>query len=221
MKKTAILLGVLGLVAASFAQPSYLLRIKGKPGQTFKYQMNVDQGPSGKMGMQMSMKVAKVQAGQTTVNTTMGGMTMNGQAAPPQIAEQFKKMMIVTVMDARGRTLKTETKGVPGFTGSANQGNTVPYPDKPVKVGGTWSGESDVQGTKVKTNYKLVQVKSVSGKQAAVIHATPTNMPGMKLDGPIVFSVELATGFPISMSMSGTASRGTASQKVKVTMLRM
>lgn len=221
MKKTAILFGLIGLASLSVAQPAYLLRIKAKPGQAFKYQMNIDQGATAKMGMQMTMKVTKVQKGETTLNTSMGKMMMNGQPAPPQIADQMGKLLIITVMDARGRTLKSETKGIQGFSGAGNQGNTVPYPEKPVKIGGTWTAEADMRGSKVKTTYKLVAVKPVAGKQAAVIHAVPSNMPGFKADGPIVFSVELATGFPISMSMSGTASQGTATQKVKMTMLRV
>ena len=221
MKTTAILVALVGFAAVSAAQPSYLLRIKAKPGQAYKYKMDIQQGASGTMGMNMTMKVVKVQKGETTLNTTMGGFTMNGQPAPPQVAEQMKNLLIISVMDARGRTLRSETKGIPGFSGAANQGSTVPYPEKAVKVGGTWSGEADMRGTKVKTNYKLVGVKSVAGRQAAVIHAVPSNMPGIKLSGPIVFSVELATGFPISMSMSGTASQGTATQKIKMTMLRV
>jgi hypothetical protein len=221
MKKTAILLGLVGLASFSIAQPAYLLRVKAKPGQAFKYQMNIDQGPTAKIGMQMTMKAVKVEKGLTTLNTTMGSFTMNGQPAPAAIADQMKKMLIVSVMDARGRTIKTEIKGVPGAPATANQGNTVPYPEKPVRIGGTWSADADFQGQKLKTTYKLIAVKSVSGKQAAVIHAVPTNMPNFKPDGPIVFSVELATGLPISMSMSGTASRGTATQKVKITMLRV
>jgi hypothetical protein len=221
MKKTAILLALVGFASFSAAQPAYLLRIKAKPGQAYKYKMDIDQGTTAKIGMNMTMKVTKVQKGETTINTTMGAFTMNGQPAPAQIADQMKKLLIVSVMDARGRTLRTETKGLQGFSGAANQGNTVPYPEKPVKVGGTWTGEAEMRGTKVKTSYKLVGVKAVAGRQAAVIHAVPSNMPGLKLSGPIVFSVELATGFPISMSMSGTATQGTATQKIKMTMLRV
>ncbi len=223
MKKGLLVASFVGLSVLASAQTSHLLRIKTKTGQTYRYQMNMEQGGNGqtmKFGIQMAMKVAKVQNNQFTINTTMGGVTMNGQAAPPQLADTLKQMLITTVMDPRGRVLKTETKGIPGM-GSAAQGSAVPFPEKAVKVGGTWTGEAEVQGQKVKTSYKLVQIKSVLGKQAAVIHATPSATPNFKTKGPIVFAVELSTGFPLSMSMTGTATQGTTTQTMSMTMRRI
>lgn len=223
MKKGLLIASFVGLAVLASAQTSHLLRIKTKAGQTYRYQMNMEQGGSGqtmKIGIQMAMKVAKVQNSQFTINTTMGGVTMNGQAAPPQLADQLKQMLITTVMDPRGRVLKTETKGIPGMNAGA-QGSAVPFPEKAVKIGGTWTGEAEVQGQKVKTTYKLVQIKSVLGKQAAVIHATPNATTNFKTKGPIVFAVELATGFPLSMSMTGTATQGTTTQTMTMTMRRI
>lgn len=223
MKKGLLIASFCGIAVLATAQTSHLLRIKSKPGQTYRYQMNMEQGGGGqsmKIGIQMAMKVAKVQNSQFTINTTMGGVTMNGQAAPPQVADQLKQMLITTVMDPRGRILKTETKGIPGM-GPGAQGAAVPFPEKAVKVGGTWSGEAEVQGQKVKTTYKLVQIKSVLGKQAAVIHATPSATPSFKANGPIVFAVELATGFPLSMTMNGTSTQGSTTQTMKMTMRRI
>lgn len=223
MKKAVILLSFLALASAVPAQQSVLLRIKAKPGQSFKYSMRMQgSGAQGmNMGMQLSMKVSAVKNKQYTMNTTMGSITMNNQPLPAQASEQIKKMLIVTVLDERGRVLKTETKGVPGApAGGGPEGSSVPFPEKAIKVGQTWTGEATLQGQKVQTTYKLIALKTVSGKPAAVIHATPKNMPQMKLDGPIVFSVELATGFPISMSMSGTVSQGAQGQKMKMTMSR-
>jgi hypothetical protein len=94
MKKIACLFAIAGLAALSVAQPSYLLRIKAKPGQSYKYAMNIDQGAAAKIAMQMTMKVAKVQKGETTLNTTMGNFMMNGQPAPPAVSEQMKKLLI-------------------------------------------------------------------------------------------------------------------------------
>ena len=221
MKKAIILSVLVGAAALGSAQPSYLLRVKAKPGQVFKYAMTVNNGPSNKMGMNMAMKVVKVQNSVFTINTTMSNMTMNGQAMPLQALEQIKKMLIVTTMSARGDTLKTEVKGVPGMTSAPGQGSSVPFPAGPVKVGSSWKGTSNVQGQKVETTYKLTGIKTVLGKQAAVIQATPKGITGFKANGPIVFSVELATGFPLSMSMNGTATQGGQSQPIKITMSRL
>jgi hypothetical protein len=217
MKKALILISLLATVALVPAQ-QYQLKINAKAGQTFKYVMDIiSAGPqASKIGMQMNMKITKVEKGQFTVTTTMGGMTMNGSPAPPTVADQIKQMVLINVMDSRGKVLKSEAKGLPGMP-SGNQGTSVPFPAKPIRIGNTWTGEADIQGKKIKTSYKLIAVKQVAGKQAAVIHATPQNVPQMTLDGPIVFSVELATGFPISMSMSGRGGPGT----VKMTLRRI
>lgn len=223
MKKATLFLTLLAVTATVPAQQSVLLRLKAKPGQNFKYTMRM-QGSGTQamnMAMQMSMKVTSVKNKQFTTNTSMGSITMNNQPLPPQAAEQMKKMLIVTVMDERGRVLKTEMKGIPGApSGGGMEGSSVPFPAGPIKIGQSWSGEATLQGQKVQTTYKLVGLKPVAGRPAAVIHATPKNMPQMTLDGPIVFSVELATGFPLSMSMSGTATRGNQTQKMKMTMNR-
>jgi hypothetical protein len=218
MKKAVLLLSLFAIASAVPAQQSVLLRIKAKPGQSFKYNMRMRGGMN--LGMLLNMKVASVKNKQFTMNTTMGNITMNNQPLPPQAADQLKKMLVVSVMDERGRVLKTETRGVPGAPTGGTEGSSVPFPEKPIRVGQSWSGEATFQGKKVQTTYKLIGLKTVSGKPAAIIHATPKNMPQMKLDGPIVFSVELATGFPLSMSMSGTVTRGTQSQKMKMTMNR-
>lgn len=224
MKKGLLIASFIGLAALSSAQQAHLLRIKVKAGQTYRYQMNMDTSAgarSQKIGIQMLMKVAKVQNSQFTVNSTIGGITMNGQPAPAAVADQLKQIMTISVMDARGNILKTETKGMPGMGQAAGQGSSIPFPQNAVKVGGTWSGVAEMQGQKVKTNYKLIAIKPIMGKQAAVIHATPTGMKNFTPKGPIVFSVELATGFPLSMNMTGTASQGTQKQNISMTMRRL
>jgi len=217
MKKALILVSFLAVAALAPAQ-QYQLKINAKAGQNFKYLMDIASGgpQASKIGMQMNMKVTKVEKGLFTVAMTMGEMTMNGQPAPASVSDQIKQMVMINVMDSRGTVIKSETKGLPGMP-AGNQGTSVPFPAKPVKIGGTWTGEATIQGKKIKTSYKLIAVKQVSGKQAAVIHATPEQTPQMTLDGPIVFSVELATGFPISMSMSGKSGPRT----VKMTLRRL
>ncbi len=224
MKKGLLVASLFGIFAVANAQAPQVLRVKVKAGQAFRYKMSMDNssgGQSMKIGMQMTMKVAKVQNGQSTVNTTMGSITMNGQPIPASASDQIKNMLITTVIDARGNVLKTETKGLPGMAPGASQGSSVPFPAAAVKPGSTWSGQTEVQGQKVKTTYKLVQFKSVLGKQAAIIHATPTASPSFQTKGPIVFAVEVSNGFLLSMSMKGTAKQGTATQNMAVTMQRI
>src|SRR5688500_10619117 len=116
MRKALLLICLISVGSAAPAQQSVLLRLKAKPGQNFKYMMRM-QGSGGQamnMAMQPTRKVASVKSKQYTMNTTMGSITVNNSPLPPQAAEQLKKMLIVTVLDERGRVLKTETKGFPG-----------------------------------------------------------------------------------------------------------
>ncbi len=223
MKKSLLILPALCLAAFSAGQGAQLLRIKAKPGQVMKYVMDMQSGTSSqsmKMGMGMTMKVAAVKNGQWTIHSTIGNVTMNGQPAPAAATEQLKKMLMVTVMDSRATVLKSETRGIAGMPNNS-QGTSVPFPKNPVKVGSTWSGSASIQGQKVETSYKLIAFKPVNGKAAAVIHATPKGMANFKTNGPIVYSVELATGFPLSMSMTGTVTQGTNTQTMKMTMRRV
>jgi len=131
----------------------------------------------------------------------MGDMKFNGQPLPPQATDVFKNMVMTVTFDRAGHAVQTEVTGVPPTLAEQmkKQGanNSVSYPDKPVKVGDTWSGETDMQGKKVKMTYKLARVETVSGKEAAILEASPEGST-LKLNGPMSISVELATGLPIT-----------------------
>jgi hypothetical protein len=223
MRKVFVFLALASLASVGFAQKTYLLRIKVKPGQVFKYRMNVKSGTTAQsmtVGLNMTMNVTGAKNNQFTIASTMGGVTLNGKPAPAAAASQLSKMKTITVMDSRANIVKSEIQGMPGAPQSP-QGSSVPFPQNAIKIGATWSGKANIQGQQVETVYKLIAVKPVMGKMAAVIHATPKGIANLKTKGPIVYSVELATGFPLSMNMVGTVTQGTTTQNMSMTMQRM
>jgi hypothetical protein len=200
MKKSLALISVLAIAAISPANP-YLLRVNAKPGQTFRYNL-VMRSSMMRVQTGMTMKAINVQNKLTTFHTTIGSLTVDGKPAPG--SERLKSILMITVLDGLGNIVKSEVKGMPKDQAATNQ-TAVPFPVKAVKLGDKWTAVGVVQNKKVNTTYTLKEIKTVNGMKAAVIHAVPDSMAQVKPNGPIVFSVELATGMPISMKMSGQA----------------
>lgn len=103
----------------------YLLRTKYVKGQHFRYVMRT----STKMGANamnfeapMTIQVANVSNGVADLTSTFGPATMQGQQIPATKAAMK--------VDSRGRAV----------AGGAN-GLSATFPEKPVKVGETWTGD--------------------------------------------------------------------------------
>ena len=219
MKKILFASLIVGVAPFCQAQGKYLLRIHVSPGQVLKYSTSVNTGTMD-IGMTMAMKCVSAAKKQFTINTTMGSMTMNGQPMPAQAADMMKKMLVVTVMTERGVVVSNKVTGIPGMNSGGSQAASVPLPEKPVGVGDSWTGVGEYNGQKMPTSYKVTGVKKVGGKTALVLSSTVNN-PSMKLDRPVVTVLDVSTGLPFSVEMSGTIVRGTSKQPMKMVMKRM
>lgn len=194
------------------------LQMKPKEGDTYTYVTKIGSGPSQNMEMTMAMKAAKVTDSEILMESKIEGMSMNGNPAPPQATAMFKDMVIKTTMDKTGKNLKTEVIGGPPSANNSNQSNAMPasYPNHPVKVGDTWDADTDFNGTKTKMTFKFVKKDTVNGMEAAMLEATPDAGSPVKFDGPMMLSVEIATGMPINMK----ANIDSGGQKGSVEMTR-
>lgn len=219
MKKIFIASLIVGVAPFCQAQGKYLLRIHIAPGQVLKYATVVNTGTMD-LGMSMAMKCTAAANKKFTMATTIGSLTMNGQPMPAQAADMMKKMLVTTVMTDRGVVVSNKVTGVPGMNSGGSQAASVPLPEKPVGVGDSWSGVGEYNGQKIPTSYKVAGIKKVGGKTALVLSSTVSN-PAMKLDKPVVTVLDVSTGLPFSVEMSGTIVRGTSKQPMKMTMKRI
>jgi hypothetical protein len=219
VKKYLLAFLILGSAAVCHAQGKYLLRIHLAPGQVLKYATSVNTGTMD-IGMTMAMKCVSAAKKQFTVNTTMGSMTMNKQPMPAQAAAMMKQMLVITVMNERGVVISNKVTGIPGMNSGGSQAASVPLPEKPVGVGDSWTGVGEYNGQKLPTSYKVTGLKKVGGKTALVLSSTVNN-PSLKLDKPVVTVLDVSTGLPFSVEMSGTVVRGTSKQPMKMVMKRI
>jgi hypothetical protein len=165
-----ILAGLSGLVVASAgAQVSkhgdlYSFRMKFTKGQRIDYTMNMD----GKvMGQKLLAKLPLSQV-TTAVQGDIGTLTMTvGDPVMTISGRPFNRAMPSNVHTG---TMQVDSKG--HVLGGAQTQTSVVLPDKPVRIGGTWSAKStvatqmapsmDVVGT-----YKFVGLERVGGFNAA------------------------------------------------------
>lgn len=219
MKKFALLILAASLATFASAQKTYLLRVRLKTNEVFKYAVDVET-MGFTMNMTMQQKVIGVSGNKFTVNTTMGAMKMNGKPMPEAATKQIRQMLVTTVTDDRGRVISTKTTGLPNMSSGA-QNATVPFPAAAIAIGQKWSGKANINGTEVQTDYKLAGVKSMGGVQVAVIESVPKGVPGMKLSGPIVLTIDLKKGIPVTMSMNGSMTGPQGTQTMKMSMRRI
>ncbi len=143
----------------------YLFRMKFTKGVISKYQMtattSLPTGGSMPFSTPFSQKVLSVANGVATVEFTVGPPVVNGQA-------QGKPTI---------QTLKLDSKGKIVGGSASQQVSNITFPDKPVGIGGTWSGEMAGPGQmgaggKLTATYKLVAVKKVGNLDVAVVSST-------------------------------------------------
>src|ERR1044072_2382663 len=178
----------------SSASGEVTLTMNPKEGDTYTYVTKIGDAAQA-VEMTMSMKAAKVTADDILMETKFDSMSMGGQPMPPQVMDSMKKMVIKTTMDHMGKTLKTEVEGAPPGAEEQfkNSGNSTPtaYPGHAIKVGDTWTADTNVQGMPVKMTYKLTKVEDVNGMNAAIIECTPDGTTKVKFDGPMTMSIEV------------------------------
>lgn len=159
------------LVAVGFADAQvtkqgngYLLRMKFTPGQTSKFNIAMDTSAAGqsmKMAMPMTQKVVSVKNGVADLTMNVGPMSMNGKPMNTQV------QTINVSMDSTGKVVKGAPMG--------QTGTQVSLPEKPVKVGESWTVNTKTQAgmggnMDVKATYTLAGFQTVAGKQMAKLN---------------------------------------------------
>lgn len=193
------------------------LRITGAKGDSFAFvnKMKVEADPSSmvkpegmndaqfeavkaQMGGPMSMTVEgkmttvidEVKDGNFMMTTTTSDVVATGEGVMKVQAEQLQKSENGKVekitRDARNKVI----------TGSAQDNPfAVEYPEKAIKVGDTWEGDSAAVKTS-KVKYKFVAIETIDGKECAVIEMS-FDSPEMKTMTPAKLWIDIKNGTPV------------------------
>ena len=201
MRLTATLL-VGGLVAASMVSApfvsnaqitkqgsKYLLRTKWTKGKVYKYGLTVafeGGGQKQNMTSDITMTVKSVSGKNGTVEVKSSGMGQQGPATQ------------TVTFDDRGKVLN----------GNNMMGATADLPANPVAIGDSWTNtlaaSNQTMGMKGTSKAKLVGVKSVGGRQCAVLAMTVSlsgGQQGMSGSGTGESLVDMADGQAVKTSM--------------------
>jgi hypothetical protein len=203
-------------------QNTWLLRVRSKVGTSLKYAMTMNmvmdtanlprqqnQGPMPKkinvnVTMAYNMLLKTIKAGKFSWKMTVTDAKMTSNMGP-QAAEQTKQMIgksSIIVTDARGKVLSVTGDAKLGLQGGVGQqGFTgVPFPEKPVRPGSTWSETIKGQNMSMTFNYKVIGTKVVRGGKALYLTGTVTGSPMIATPTPINFLINPSTGELISSS---------------------
>lgn len=177
MKRSLALLPLLAFAAVSMAQDTTALDWKPQAGRVLKYKLNVkasmDMGAGPQdllVGMLLTSTTKEVRPnGDTVIETKQGGMTLSiaGQDMSAMVGE-----MVTTetaTMNKRGETLSRKSDAPEGMDNQRlTEAITFIYPDKPVKVGDTWTRtvKADAaKGVRAGTaTFKFEGVETLDGK---------------------------------------------------------
>lgn len=218
MKSTIIKLAIaflcVGATTAEAGQSNqtWLLRVKAKQGTkqsyVMKMNMNMDtsampRDPNNKQQLPKNLKIdmtmdytqvlTKVQGDKYTWEVTIGKPKVNSNA--PGAANAMGSMQaqkITMVMNNRGKVLEMKGAGQNPFS-SGNMGG-VEYPEKPVKVGSTWTSTTTSQGMNLKATYKVMGLSTVGNRTALLIHTTLDAGQMVKSNGPMKVWIDPTTG---------------------------
>jgi hypothetical protein len=195
-----------GTLATPPAGPTYTIKFHPPIGRHFHYGMWMDMSGVQTMAVTASFSLVanQLSGGKYSVVTTIDSMTAPG-AQEAQMRAMLKGTKVTQVVDGTGRVLSTKAEGpMKAMLQWGGMGTTgAIFPKKPAHIGDTWTGTTDAAGPKSSVKVKLVGIKSVGGKQLAVLSLTPlTTTLGAKT-GPMTVTVETATGILRTMEMTG------------------
>jgi len=205
-------LGTLGCGApkkdAAENQKSVVLRLKGKPGDAYRYKVELDlellpdaeakSAPKGphtmKLTADFTSKLEKAE-GEVTHWTITNEKSM---ASGTGLLEQ---QAIAIAKDQSNRVVKKsyDALGHPTGPNASIDDNPfeVSFPEGPVKPGSVWSGKIKFNGIDVVTNYRLVKFEKVEGVDAAQIDIQFVGSEGAKVLEPLELWIDTATSRPL------------------------
>lgn len=169
------LCALVALCAVASAQDALNLKFSPKVGDTMKYKLTgsleTPQGP-GEISGVIEDKVTKADADGYTVTSSQNSMnvTFGGSSIP------IPDSSSTSVFKLSGEVVDLQADQVTGDTWRVAELDSFIYPDKPVKVGDTWtssvtadSKKGTVAGT---TNYKVDSLEKIGSHDTAKIKVT-------------------------------------------------
>ncbi len=187
LKSFGIFFFAAGLAVSGSAQitkqgSGYLLRVKYTAGKSMSYTMKASgsaQGQAFSMTTPMKMKVVSVKGKNGTLDYSVGPMSMMVNGKPMNMGGSNVTKVTATI-DDRGKMIKSSA--------GQNPGGSITFPEKPIAVGGTWSGTTTVNAgasgpMTVSAKYKLVGIQNMNGIPAAKITLTLNGSGASKVTG--------------------------------------
>jgi hypothetical protein len=247
--RAAILLSALSLTAlllpvpAARAQDTYTIKRAYKAGETDKYRINLQlqgESPMGPLNLEMTMDMIEttkqiLEDGSVVVEMRMdsGAIKFNDQEMSMPGAGETMRMTI----DKTGRVVKTEG-GAAGrggnLNGLINLTRVATWPDRPLRVGETWTFEVPLENNpqaKVKGSFTVVgpekkndeiKVDTLKVKIATEIPIPAPQGDPAKIKIDSLVYIEPGTGKVMKAEGSGSGQLGPLGQaKMKFTRVRV
>lgn len=203
-------------LAAGKSSETFLLRMKAEPGQTLKYDFELELGltppqqqgaPAGEpvkvklTGIQ-EQKFVKVEGPDHTIEGRMTDITTEASGIGLMLAEGLKNSL------ARTQTIESNELGV---IRNANESFSVTpqFPAKAVAVGETWTSSAPAAETNSpgQMTGKLAAVETVDGRRLLRLEYTGTAANGVTLTEPMVVMFDHEAGQVVSMKMAASGNQ--------------
>lgn len=201
--KLVLTLAAVALSGASLAQitkvgDAYQMRMKFAPGQKLVYSMQSTTSAPGQpqpmnLDTEFSMKVNSVKNGVADITYSVGPMKMNGRATGGVNTATMK-------MDTRGKIV--------GQTSGGQQPTQMVLPDKPIRVGQTWTSTNSIATMgvpmEVTNTYKLNRIVQKGGRSLAEVSVTISAKGNISSSGKGTMLLDFADGSLVSATMNQT-----------------
>lgn len=213
------------------------LRFKGEKGDKFKMTVSMEadadfsalaedpnvpaeqkkmiEGPQTmKVDAVNEQEITEVADGKFTVKDTNLEFNASGTGILSQQADQMAKTekgkVETKVYDELHKPIEAD-KGKPDSNPMA-----VVFPEKPIKVGDTWTSETEFTGEKVTAHYTFEKSESVNGKDCVVILVEFKDNPNVTNTQPIRLWFDKSNGWPVKGEAEVQMQQ--PEQKIKMTM---
>ncbi len=201
--RLVLALAAVALSGASLAQitkvgDAYQMRMKFAPGQKLVYSMNSTTSAPGQpqpmnLDTEFTMKVNSVKNGVADITYSVGPMKMNGKATGGVNTVNMK-------MDSRGKVM--------GQASGGQQPAQMVLPDKPIRVGQTWTSTSSIATMgvpmEITNTYKLNRIVQKGGRSLAEISVTISAKGNISSNGTGTMLLDFADGSLVSATMNQT-----------------
>lgn len=173
----------------------YLIRMKFTKGTAASYTMNttmaMPNGNNAKMNIPFKTQVLDVKGDMATVRYTVGPAMVNGRT-------QDAAKTIEVKMNNRGK--------VTGGPATQLQGMAMTLPEKPLKVGDTYSSSVKVgagpQAMTVNATYTFLGIKTVGGMSAAQFSIKSSGKGAFSTTGTGVMALAVSDGSLVASGLS-------------------